>query len=126
MIQVTITLILSFILSCCGLNPCMQEEVFRKTSPDNIVDVVVINIDCGVTTSINNSIFIVPKGELIDKQNPVFVADKVCDLKVKWIKPKFLAISYVKARIFKFTNFWNSRHIDYFRYEVNIQEERIR
>ncbi|KPA19168.1 hypothetical protein MHK_000613 [Candidatus Magnetomorum sp. HK-1] len=118
-------LLLSINLNCCGLNPCTEEDVFRQTSPDNLVDVIVINRNCGATTSISNSVYIVPKGELTDKYRPVFVADHVVNLKVKWLKSKFLVISYAEARIFEFTNFWNSRYIENFMYEVRIKEIQI-
>jgi hypothetical protein len=110
------------LLGCNRFDPCQQEEVYRKTSPDGAVDFVVVKKDCGATTSVSNMVYIVKKGDSIRKQELVFLADKVQDLEVIWTKPKHLLIDYSEARIFSYTNFWNSRDVENFMYTVAIQE----
>ncbi len=117
--------IIAFLFSCNSLNPCVEKEIFRKTSQDNTVDVVILTKDCGATTSVNKSVYIVPKGELVKDIAPIFLADHVSNLEAKWMKPKFLIITYNKARIFEFTNFWSSKKVNNFLYEVTIREELI-
>jgi len=109
-------------LSCTMFDPCQQKEIHRITSQDDIVDVVLLKKDCGATTSISNMIYIVPKGGSIRKIEPIFVADHIRKLEVKWVKPKLLTISYAEARIFGFTNFWHSKKVNNFMYEVTIHE----
>jgi hypothetical protein len=110
------------LLGCNRFDPCQQAEAYRKTSPDGAVDVVVVRKDCGATTSVSNMIYIVKKGDSVRKQELVFLADKVQDLEVTWTKPKQLLINYSEARIFNYTNFWNSRDVENFMYTVEIQE----
>lgn len=107
---------------CKYIDPCQQKEILRNTSQDNVVDFVVIEKNCGATTSISTFIFIVPKGKPIDKFNPVFDADHIEDLEVDWVAPKQMTIAYKKARIFSYTNFWQSRDVEGFNYAVFIRE----
>ena len=100
----------------------MEEEVARHTSLDKIVDTVVIQKNCGATTSTNDLIFIVPHGESVEDYSPVFIADHVEDLEVNWVDNKQLEIRYREARIFNYTNFWHSKDIDSFKYQVKIYE----
>jgi hypothetical protein len=98
-------------------------EINRYTSPDSRVDAVIVTSDAGATTSIGHHIFIVPKGESPkDMKFSILTANHVVGLKVYWQQAKNLKITYQAARIFKFTNFWQSREIDNFQYEVKITE----
>ena len=120
------------LLSCNKFDPCQEKEIYRKTSQDGVVDAVLVERDCGATTSVSSMIYIVKKGDTIKKQNIlslfrktqnlVFVAEHARDLEVIWTKPKLLSISYAEARIFSYTNFWNSRDVENFKYKVDIQE----
>lgn len=110
------------ISSSLHANPCEEKEVIRRSSPDELVDHVVIEKDCGATTSITILIFIVPKGQSTEEGNPVFRADHVDGLKVDWSAAKETTITYKSARIFTFTNFWHSREIKNWNYIVTIKE----
>lgn len=102
---------------------CGEEEIYRKTSRDNLVDVVISETNCGATTSIGTRVYIVPKGKSVDDFYPILISDHVANLKVEWIKPKLLAIDYTGARIFHFKNFWQYIPLDYFsKYEVIVRE----
>lgn len=61
----------------------------------------------------------------ISQFTPVFIADKIEGLSVYWSGKKLLTIKYTKARIFNFTNFWNSKELENFRYTVMIKEIKI-
>jgi len=108
--------------SCDFLNPCQEKEILRKTSQDNFVDYVVIEKGCGATASTNTIVYIVPKGRSVDKFHPVFIADHVDGLEVIWLESKQMLIAYAEARIFKYKNFWHSRHIENWNYIVSIKE----
>ncbi len=118
----TIATLPILVWSCKSLDPCQQKEILRKTSKDNLVDYVVAEKDCGATTSFSTLIFVVPKGKPIEKDNIVFRADHVEGLEVNWVAPKQMVITYRKARIFSYTNFWHSRHVENFNYTVSILE----
>jgi len=111
-----------FNIACNAFDPCTQVEKYRLPSEDGIVDVVVSERDCGATTSKSKFIFIVPKGNSVNDETPVFIADNVKKLEVNWGEPKELFISYDHARIFNFTNFWHSKSVDNFNYEIRIRE----
>lgn len=105
---------------CNGSRLCTSVEKSRTTSQDNIVDVVVIEKDCGATTPTSTHIFIVPTQENVEKFTAIFIADNTKGVKVSWIRPKKLLIEYSEARIFNFTNFWSSKKVKRFKYEVEI------
>ena len=107
-----------------GCSPCSYNEVVRIKSPDGKVEAVHIRGNCGATTSFTENIFIVPAGEKTPKPKDDyqrFLADHVDGLELEWREPKVLEIKYNVARIFKFTNFWQSQKVDHFRYVVEIR-----
>jgi len=93
--------------------PVRVEEIERVSSPDiaphMIVDAVITQSDAGATTSFVYHVFLVPKGHVPEKEDEVFTADKVRDLRVTWREPRFLEIRYERARIFYFRNFWTRK-----------------
>jgi hypothetical protein len=103
-IVLCISIVVAFLpLSCKKLDPCVEKEIIRKISQDRAVDFVVVEKDCGATTSTSTQVFIVPRGKPPGEHDSVFIADHVSGLKVDWIAPKQLSISYANARIFNFT-----------------------
>jgi len=109
-------------LSGCGKNDlCDDQELARRTSPDQVVDAVVVKIDCGATASYSYRVFITPVGEKY-LEDSVFLGDKVKGLNVSWDSSKTLLISYDEARIFEFRNFWQSKRVDNFQYKVSVLE----
>jgi hypothetical protein len=114
----------SFLLlaSCSKLDPCVEKEVSRLKSPDQKVEAVVQERDCGATTSAVSKVFIVKTGDEIEK-DPVFEADKIDGLEIKWKESKQLRVEYLNARIFNYKNFWLSKKVDNYEYEVSVLEK---
>ena len=110
------------ILGCSSIDPCHELEILREQSPDGAVDFVVMEKDCGATTSISTLIFIVPRGNSTDEFKPIFMADHVDGLTVNWKKAREMTIEYRNARIFSYTNFWQSRYVQNFKYIVSVRE----
>lgn len=98
-----------------------QREVSRLTSPDNKVDAVLVERNVGATTSYSYHVYIVPKGTKVKRGHEKFIADKVSHIKIEWLQSKLLQISYEQARIFHYSNFWQSREVDNFEYIVEIR-----
>jgi hypothetical protein len=121
--KIALTYILSFlaILGLVGCDPVDREELMRRSSPDALVDAVLIQANAGATTSYVQEVYIVPARNTPNESNLVFRGDKMDGLKVYWIKPQLLMIQYKEGRIFEFTNFWNSQSVDNFKYEIEIQ-----
>lgn len=109
-------------VGCDKIVGCHEKEVSRIKSPDNKVDAVIMEKDCGVTVATNKSIYLTPAGKTLDGMTPVFVAYKSDVLDVKWATPTSLLIEYSNARILKFTNYWAIKELDNLEYEVKINE----
>lgn len=115
--------------ACLNLGGVWEyEEIERVSSPDGVVDAVLVRGDGGATTSFSYSVFLVPAATSFDQTAPLFehdrglfVADHQEGLELVWRKPKFLEIRFAKARIFQFSNFWHSREVDDFRYTVEVR-----
>jgi hypothetical protein len=121
----TTVIFILFIFSFVGCESLVDfSEIHRYTSPDSRVDAVVVTSDAGATTSTAYHVFIVPKDATYPKDFDVsiFTADHIEGLNVYWQGAKILKVTYKTARIFKFTNFWQSRDVDNFQYIVKIIE----
>jgi hypothetical protein len=122
-----LSLISFFAISCSSMpetKPALS-EIKRINSPDNKVDALLVTADGGATTATANHIFIVPKGGVAGNiEYAIFTADHSQNLDIQWKADQTLQISYERARIFKFTNFWNSDSVDNWNYIVEIQLDR--
>lgn len=100
--------------SACASFEWVYEEKDRSTSPDQMVDAVIVEGNGGATTSFVYWVYIVPKGLKFDKDatsfdrdRAVFSGDHFADFKVVWKEPKLLEIKYKQARISQFRNSWH-------------------
>jgi hypothetical protein len=86
--------------------PIGLEEIARVTSPDGVIDAVMIRDNCGVPCPFGYSVFLVPKGRNAPKDfaQPVFRADSMVDEKLTWKTDHILEIAYSKAEIYAFRN----------------------
>lgn len=106
-----------------GCDPVELEEIDRISSPDSIVDAVLIRANAGATTSFVFEVYLVKMGDNVvpTEDKLLFRGDKMKGLKLQWVQSKLLIIQYEQGRIFQFSNFWSSRHIQNFEYEVEIR-----
>jgi hypothetical protein len=81
-------------------------ETSRKTSPDGMVDAVMISRDWGAPCSTNYSVYIVPKGHQIEQKTDYsnFSADDVTGANLMWTQPRLLEVAYSRAFIIGFRN----------------------
>ena len=86
--------------------PAQRIEISRVTSPDAVVDAVMIENNCGAPCSINHSVFIVPKGQNVrqDSSQAVFSADDISGDKLVWKQSHLLEVAYGRAFVFQFRN----------------------
>lgn len=113
--------LLAILITSC--DPVEREEIERISSPDSIVDVVLIRANAGATTSFIFEVYIVRMGYDVvsTEEKLLFRGDKMEGLKLQWVQSKLLTIQYKQGRIFDFSNFWSSRDIQYFKYIVEIR-----
>ncbi len=81
-------------------------EIARVTSPDGVVDAVMIRDNCGAPCSYGYSVFVVSRGKAAPKdltQN-VFSGDDMTGGKITWRKAHVLDVLYDRARIYGFRN----------------------
>ena len=119
----------------CSMSACFSlfgdahfEEIARAKSPDGLVDAVLVRGNAGATTPYTFSAFLVPSGSVFDQTSPsfkieraLFVADHQEGLELAWRAAKFLEIRYAKARVYRFTNFWQAREVQDFTYVVELR-----
>ncbi|MDP9080353.1 MAG: hypothetical protein M3O71_23255 [Bacteroidota bacterium] len=120
--------LLIFVSASCNngsiTNEPVLSEIQRISSPDKKVDAVLVNADVDATTSTSSKIFTVKRGTKIsrnDFQYAVFNSDHTNRMiKLSWAENKKLIVSFDKARIFNYTNFWESGDVDNYKYVVEV------
>lgn len=103
------------------IDPCSTKTISKKSSPDRKVEAILIEKNCGATTGFSYHLYITIPNRDIGQEEPVLVADNSEGLSIQWLNAKSLVVSYTNARIFDFTNFWQSRDLDNFQYIVEIR-----
>jgi hypothetical protein len=86
--------------------PEQRAEISRVTSPDGVVDAVMIEKNCGAPCSIDHAVFVVPKGQKVpqDSDQAVFSADDISSDKLVWKQSHLLEVSYGRAFVLNFRN----------------------
>jgi hypothetical protein len=122
-----IFLFFSFYSFGCNAIPFPEvssKEHYRVKSPDAEVDAVLMKSDGGATTSVSYNLFILPKGASsreLPLEHSRLIADNAEGLRITWIENKVLKIDCKSARIFRFSNFWQSKEVQDYRYVVEIR-----
>ena len=119
-----VAVVLSLIFAA-GCDDCADTEVSRTTSPDGRVDAVMAERNCGAASSFAYRVFLAPRGQKITGE-PLFVADHVSNLNIRWENPHQLVITYSQANIHGFVNYWSisegTGNDPYAFHEVRIRE----
>lgn len=90
-----------------NLAPVATREVQRVVSPDKRLDAVSVIIRSGILTPrLWYEVYIVEHGAPFGQADPVFSALKIESAQLAWPAPRQLKISYARARIEHFTNYW--------------------
>jgi hypothetical protein len=131
-----LTIFLSFSFVLLGLVSCSNKplniagggqrltEIKRISSPDNKVDAVLVESGGGATVANGHEVFLVLPGKKITdipSDYSCFTADHTRKPDIEWTQNKRLLISYDKARIFRFTNFWHSDSLDNWNYIIELK-----
>ena len=95
-------------------------EIDRSASPDKKVELVISTADAGATTSVAYHVNLVAPGAKPDLDSSVFIADRVSSLSASWNSAERVVIHCGDARVFRFTNFWQSRDVEDFQHVVRI------
>lgn len=99
-------------------------EIKRIKSRDKKVEAVLVETNGGATVATGNLVYIVLPGQKASIDvSAIFKADYCAALDIKWKDNQQLLIIYDKARIFEFTNFWQSESVDDWNYVVEVTLE---
>ena len=92
-----------------------QEEFSRQTSPDGILDAVVIQRNPGAFSSYLYDLYLVPKGRNVG-EDPASVSTSEGDaIRVNWEMAHFLAVNSGNSHVKFFGNLWYSSRVpDYY------------
>ncbi len=108
----------SYVLGLVGHSMAGEVEFSRKTSPDGVLDAVVIQDNPGAFSSYIYYLFLVPKGEKTGgiSSDPAIVNTSEGDpLMVSWEKPHFLSVDSGDSHVKFFGNLWYSKKVpDYY------------
>lgn len=108
-------------IACSNEDRPNAEEQLRLDSPDGRVQAILLSRGYGATVPSVSELYIVQKGRKIEGANLILRADHMTGTAISWKSPKFLEVRYEKARVFQFTNFWQSHDVDNFRYIVEVR-----
>ncbi len=104
------------------------EELKRSPSPDGKIHAVLIKVSGYATVGFAYRVYIVLRQERIDHiddADAILIAYKADNIDIKWLGNKELVISYGDMKILHFSNFWSSKKLDDFEYEIRIDLERV-
>jgi hypothetical protein len=102
-----------------------REEFLRKTSPDGVLDAVVIQINPGAFSSYFYHLFLVPKGMKVAadwSDVPIVYTSEGDPLMVNWEKPHFLTVNTGDSHVKFFGNLWYSRRVPEYYVELSLAE----
>lgn len=115
-------LLIGVLSACKAANGQEAVELSRSVSPDSLVDAVLIRDNVHATTPYVYRVYLVPHGQARPMNGTERLrADHVEGLVLQWIEPTVLTIQFSKARVFHFSNFWNSREVRDFRHTVELR-----
>jgi hypothetical protein len=108
-------------LSCFNIaGDWHYKEIQRVKSPKGLLEAILVEGNAGAASTLSYSVYLVQAGTLFNEKSKqfskdaaLFLADHQEELKVEWKNDGFLNISYRKARIYQFSNFWWSECCGY-------------
>jgi len=115
----------------CVLASCADENVqgtekARVSSPDGVVDAVLIVKETDATVATPSELYVVPKGTKPTKSAMIMRGDYFANVSLKWKEPRFLELHYDTGRVFTFKNFWQSAEVSNNSYVVEIRLKPMR
>lgn len=102
-----------------------REVISRKTSPDGVLDAVIIQINPGAFSSYLYHLFLVPKGAQVDANwtdDPIVYTSEGDALTVNWEKPHFLTVTTGDSHVKFFGNLWYDKRVPDYYVELTLAE----
>lgn len=87
--------------------PISRHQIQLVTSPDGHTDAVAMAVRTGIFTPLPGcKVYLVSHGATLRGAVPVFAATRVENVRLAWAMPRLLEISYARAEIRYFQNYW--------------------
>ena len=102
-----------------------REEFSRQTSPDGVIDAVVMQVNPGAFSSYFYFLYLVPKGARADTilGDPGIVQTSEGDpLIVRWDNPHFLNVDTGNSHVQFFGNLWYSNRVPEYYVELSLDK----
>jgi len=99
------------------------EEVSRLTSPDGVLDAVVVRHNPGAMSSYLYYLYIVPSGTTnVERSGEHWIVNtsEGDELKVRWEKPHFLTVDIGDSHVKGFANLWYSKRVNDYYVELTL------
>lgn len=110
------------VLSGCGVEDlCSLKVASAIASPSGETKAIIVQHDCGATTSMAYYVHVLSANEEPSEENSVFKSDRTEGISIFWWDDMTLVVYCDRARFFNFKNFWQSKN-NKFRKEIKILE----
>lgn len=96
-------------------------EVERSTSPDHLLDAVVVESQPGFSIETYSYRIYIARAKSRILGAPILEATNLEGLNVNWASPRLLDLSYSSACIATFRNHWSSINVGHGNYDVEIR-----
>ena len=125
-ITIVISIVFMLIIMFCRINNSNidylnhTEVIARITSPDSLVDAIILRKGGNATVGFSYQVYLVQAGLNPENNTHIFYTDKCDSISIKWKKSKLLEILYKNSRITNFRNYWQHKQLNNYKYVVNI------
>jgi len=99
-----------------------HDEVGRLTSPDGVIDAVVMRVNPGAFSSFLYNLYLVPKGtrKIEGVEAPILSTSGGDAPTVRWDKSHFLTVDTDDSQIMSFGNLWYSQKVNDYYVELSL------
>lgn len=99
-----------------------HDEVVRLSSPDGVLDAVVMRVNPGAFSSFLYNLYLVPKGanRIEGGEDPILCTSEGDAPTIRWEKPHFLDVDIGNSHVTFFANLWYSNKVNDYYVELNL------
>jgi hypothetical protein len=102
-----------------------HDEVLRLSSPDGVLDAVVMRVNPGAFSSFLYNLYLVPKGtkRIEGVEDPILCTSEGDAPTIRWERSHFLNVDIVNSHVTFFANLWYSNKVNDYYVELNFSTE---
>jgi hypothetical protein len=102
-----------------------HDEVLRLSSPDGVLDAVVMRVNPGAFSSFLYNLYLVPKGtkRIEGVEDPILCTSEGDAPTIRWERSHFLNVDIGNSHVTFFANLWYSNKVNDYYVELNFSTE---